>query len=228
VIVSASSRGLPVCSRLLSCYEVAIYLREALARARLADQIAGINLKDDNPLDREELEELRQEASRHRDFLWSVIPGDRAWLTADPPSHPEADYGVPHVVVIRSGEVVFRYRLSDGWTGREIGPILPPTAWLTHDEAIAIASDWLRGRYPIVPPVAAVHESVKRTTPRHDQHVDDSLYPEERGKSQTKWWVSFACNWDTDKLGMPVRLIVVVDDLTREAKLGTDAGDPIP
>jgi hypothetical protein len=225
--VAASSRGLPVCSRLLSSYEVAIYLRQASAGAHLADRIAGMNLHGDKPFDREEVEEWDHEASRHRDFLWSVVPGDRVWLTAETPSHPEAAYSVPHLVVIRAGRLVFRYRLPDWGTGREFGPILPRTAKLTCDEAIAIASDRVRDLYAIVPPVAGVHEFVKRTTPRHDKQADDNVSPEERDKSHTHWWVSFACNWDTDKLGLPVTLHVIVDDLTGEAELVTNVGDPI-
>jgi hypothetical protein len=98
---------LSLCSHLVSPDELARYLELASKFARLSDLVAN-----SVPLDPDELELWRDESSRHRDFRWSVLPGDKVWLTAEPPRHPEVEYGMPYLVVVRGGRVVCRYRLE--------------------------------------------------------------------------------------------------------------------
>jgi hypothetical protein len=216
------SQDLPLCSRLLGPDEIVHYLRLASMRARLADFAAGALPPDTSPLDREELEELRDEASRHRDFRWSVLPGDKVWLTADPPRHPEAEHGVPHLVIVRGGTVVFRYRLGN-WTGPGLeSPILAPTMRLTRDEVVTIASDWVRAHYPIVPAVADVREFSDRTLDQLEQRAGATISQEKRRQISNEWCVSFACSWETDEAGMPMSLLVLVDDTTGQAELAPD------
>jgi hypothetical protein len=61
--------------------------------------------------------------------------------------------------------------------------------------AIEVASEWVRSRYPVVPPIL---------TPIRVDHY---------------WSIAFFCSWDTDALGMPETLIVAVDDKTHEVHL---------
>jgi len=188
-------------------------------RARLADFEAGALPSDITPLDREGLAELRDEASRHRDFRWSVLPGDKVWLTAGPPTHPEVEHGMPYLVVVRGATVVFRYRLGDCMGPGLVSSVLAPTMRLTADEAVTIASDWVRARYPVVPAAAWVQDFSDRTMDQLEHGLGDRFSQDERRQVLNKWWVSFACSWETDELGMPNSLHVLVDDATGQADL---------
>jgi hypothetical protein len=204
-----------LCSRLLSPDEIEDYLRLAALKGRLAGLMATSLPADADPLDRDELRELEDETSRHREFRWAVLPGDRVWITADPPRHPEAEHGVPHLLVVRGGRPVFRYRLAP-----EAGPVLPPpTTRLTREEAVAIASEWVRARHPVVPPVARAQIFSDHEIDQLERRSGTTLAPGERAEATGRWSVTFACSWDTDALGMPPALHVLVDDATGQAHL---------
>ena len=99
-----------------------------------------------------------------------------------------------------------------------IVPTLPTTLCLTHDEVIGIASDWVRARYPVVPPIACVLEFSEQSMREIEQACGHRLASEEREACVNQWRVIFACSWDTDKLGMPEGISVDIDDLTGEVK----------
>jgi hypothetical protein len=101
---------------------------------------------------------------------------------------------------------------------------------MTRDEIVKIATGWVRERYPIVPPVAAVSHFTDEgaqtfhTPPgrgpftfglSYDDHPELPRPTELIGK----WVVSFFCSWDTDEAGMPETLHVYVDDSTGEVEL---------
>jgi hypothetical protein len=67
---------------------------------------------------------------------------------------------------------------------------------VTSDDAIRLAAAWVWTRYPVVPPVNV------------DLVMTDS----------DKWFVSFFCSWDTDVLGMPSTLNVLVDNASGEVR----------
>jgi hypothetical protein len=102
--------------------------------------------------------------------------------------------------------------------------MLPSTLRLTHDEVIRIACDWVRSRYSVVPPVVLVLEFSEQAILQLEQKCGHRLPPEERARCLNKWQVSFACSRDTDVLGMPQGLHVVVDDLTSHASLAESHG----
>ncbi len=211
---------LPLCSRLLARDEIAQYLRLATMWAGFSDVAAKALRRENNPLDRGELELLKDEAARHRDFVWSILPGDKVWLTAEPRRHPEVEHGMPYLVVVRNAAVVFRYRLGD-WNGTGpwlISPVLAPTMRLTRDEVVTIASDWVATNYSVVPAVVWIQELSDRTIDQLERQLGETIPPDERRRISNKWWVSFACSWETDKAGIPTSLQVLVDDVTGQAK----------
>jgi hypothetical protein len=76
---------------------------------------------------------------------------------------------------------------------------------MTKEEAIARASEWVRAQYPVVPPMGL---ATRLTLP---EGVEVS--PAETKELQAvacKWMVSFCCSWDTDALGFPLQLHVLV------------------
>jgi hypothetical protein len=217
--MSSVSLGLLICSRLLSGDEVAHYLRLASTWAQQADSTAAFLPSDAGALDRDVQRHLRDEAARHREFRSSVIPGDKVWHTAGAPSHSEVDHGEPYLVVIRGTNVITRYR-PGGLFDAEWGlPILDPEKQLTRDEVIAIASDWVRARYPTVPEVIRVQEFSDQTLNRLERARGNRYSPIERRQLSDHWWVYFATPCDTDETGIPPRLRVVVDDITGRADL---------
>jgi hypothetical protein len=211
---------LPLCSRLLARDEIAQYLRLATMRAGFSDFAANALCRENSPFDRGELGVLRDEAGRHRDFVWSILPGDKVWLTAEPRRHPEVEHGMPYLVVVRNAAVVFRYRLGD-WTEAGPGsnaPVLAPTMRLTRDEVVTIASDWVATNYSVVPAVVSIQEFSDRTIDQLERQMGKTFPPDERRGISNKWWVSFACSWETDAAGLPTSLQVLVDDVTGQAK----------
>jgi hypothetical protein len=210
LVMCSSPQSMPLCSRLLSPDEVENYLRLAAMRGRLAGRMETILPAVAGPLDRDELRGLEDETARHREFLWAVLPGDRVWITTDPPRHPETEYGVPHLVVVRGGRPVFRYRLDPG-----AGPVLPPaTTRLTREEAVALASEWVRARYPVVPPVTMAQIFADHEIDALERRTGTAFTPGERADATGRWSVAFACSWDTDAQGMPSSLLVLIDDAT--------------
>ena len=91
--MSLNPRSLPDCSRLLSSYELTAHLRNAKLLALSADNRADTCRSEKGADAQQELKGLRDEASRHRELLWSVRPGDRVWLTLGSPPHPECEFG---------------------------------------------------------------------------------------------------------------------------------------
>jgi hypothetical protein len=210
-------QGLPICSRLFADDEIARQLELASEWARMADSVATA-LTPADALDRDELRQWRDEAARHREFRRAVIPGDRVWFTAGPPSHPEAEYGVPYLVVVRGADVITMYRPGDsdgaGWDMT----ILAPTKRLTREEVIVLASDWVRARYPTVPAVARVLEFSDQVLDQLERATGKNYSPSERRQFTSRWWVVFAPG-DGDQSGLPTSLRVNVDDVTGEADL---------
>jgi hypothetical protein len=97
----------PPCSRLLTDKFVESFPKLFLQNAQLADSIAAYYRK----LDPEESESWDAKARHNRELVWSILPGDRFWITVDESSHPEVDCVVSFVVV-RGGTVVFKERLG--------------------------------------------------------------------------------------------------------------------
>lgn len=87
-----------------------------------------------------------------------------------------------------------------------------------QDQAIALAQDWVRERYPVVPPVAAAFEITDLESPQ-DLPTEELLVLEQ---NLGNWFVAFFCSWDTDVLGMPEKLAVVVDRHTGDVRLEFD------
>ncbi len=216
--MSRNPPSLPACSRLLSSYELTAHLRNAKLLALSADKYAD-TLRSENGDDaQQERKNLQAEASRHRELLWSVRPGDRVWLTLGSPPHPECDFGASYLVVVRAGKVVLWYRVSQWMHTGAFVPILPTTLRLTHDEVISIACEWVRRRYPVVPPVARVLEFSEQSLFQIEQACGHRFESEEREQCVNQWRVNFVCSWDTDKLGLPQRISLVIDDLTGDVK----------
>src|SRR5262245_58836934 len=90
--------GGPLCSRLLP-HELGVLFLE---RARLAD----MSTEDCVPDEIEASEAYLAVARRNRDLVWSILPGDRIWLTIDPQAHPEVKVGVASIVVVRGGKII--------------------------------------------------------------------------------------------------------------------------
>lgn len=87
---------------------------------------------------------------------------------------------------------------------------------MKRKEAVAIAESWVRERYPAVPPIADAFEILA------DNMITDGLAVDAKQavrQNQGNWMVFFFCSWDTDELGMPSTLIVIVDQKTQEARL---------
>lgn len=92
---------------------------------------------------------------------------------------------------------------------------------MAQDQVIAAASGWVRDRYPVVPPVGLVLEfsEEKLDAIERQQSAAGVVLPAgERRYLANKWVVSFCGSWDTDALGMPMGLQVVVDDATGQAE----------
>ena len=94
---------------------------------------------------------------------------------------------------------------------------------LTRDDAVTVASDWVRARYPIVPEIAWVQEFSGRTIDQFEQRTGKRFSQDERRQLSNKWWVSFRCSWDTDELGMPSTLHLLIDDITGAAESALSA-----
>jgi len=90
---------------------------------------------------------------------------------------------------------------------------------MRENEAIDIASKWIRDRYPVVPPVANVFDFTKKNIQARQRAGREVLNDEEIKHLQGKWFICFACSWDTDSVGMPRSLSVEVDDETGHAKI---------
>jgi hypothetical protein len=81
---------------------------------------------------------------------------------------------------------------------------------MTRDEAIQLANGWVRARFRVVPPIAMAME----LTPDGLSMASETL---ERELSSAEWalvgdWcVFYKCDWDTDAMGLPLRLGVKVD-----------------
>jgi hypothetical protein len=108
---------------------------------------------------------------------------------------------------------------------------------MTHEEAMSIASDYVRKRYSFAPPIILVQHVIH-------ENLEDTLvavgttwlkmpgssawrksiahtHPEPQGHScckpgQAGWIVGFFMSWDTDAIGMPQTLMVAIDDITGE------------
>jgi hypothetical protein len=217
--VSGNRPNLPSCSRLLSSYELAAHLRNAWSLAVSVENRADAHPYESGNIAEEALKALRDEASRHRDFFWTVRQGDRVWLTVDAPRHPECDFGASYLVVVRAGKVVLRYRIPSSAASGVIVPMLPISLRLTQDHVINAACEWVRSRYAVVPPVALVLELSEETILKLERDYGYRIPSEEREAYLNKWWVSFARLRDMDEPGMPAAIHVVVDDLTGEVNL---------
>jgi hypothetical protein len=90
---------------------------------------------------------------------------------------------------------------------------------LTKEEAIGAAEKAVRERYSLVPPVGQAI-----MIPKNVIELNRGLLPEivldiSRQKYAGKWLVCFHCSWDTDELGLPISLIVLVDSKTGRTEI---------
>jgi hypothetical protein len=93
---------------------------------------------------------------------------------------------------------------------------------MTQGEAVQQVERWVRDRYPVVPAVGLVldfrPEAIKRIREVHELG-GQQVSPKDVHRLRGKWCVYFRCSGDTDELGMPLRLGVLVDDETGAAEL---------
>ena len=71
---------------------------------------------------------------------------------------------------------------------------------MSRNQAIDLSSQWVQARYPITPPLGMVWQITEAET--DCRHL------------LGKWVVTFCCSWDTDALGLPLTLILLVDTST--------------
>jgi hypothetical protein len=110
---------------------------------------------------------------------------------------------------------------------------------VTKDEAVSQAQAFVKGKYPLVPPVSMVSRiTVRQMGFRERVHIESwmrfggstemrhsvALADVEEFPSREhvlalsgKWQIAFFLSWDTDVVGMPQSLIVIVDDLDGSA-----------
>jgi hypothetical protein len=106
---------------------------------------------------------------------------------------------------------------------------------MNKEEAISQAQDFVRGKYPIVPPITGVVHVTKRPRGLEQQlFIESWLYSpnpariksssstwadhtdSETASFLNKWLIYFYMSWDTDAAGMPQTLGVMVDDFGSE------------
>lgn len=102
---------------------------------------------------------------------------------------------------------------------------------MNQEEAISQAQDFVRSKYPIVPPITGVVHVTERPLGLEQRlFVESWLYSTDSARmisssrtwadhrdSETtnylnKWLIYFYMSWDTDTAGMPQTLGVMVDD----------------
>jgi hypothetical protein len=89
---------------------------------------------------------------------------------------------------------------------------------VTGDEAIRVAATWVWGRYPVVPPVNCALEMTEQTLGQARRHLPGGSAEEAVRLLRGTWFVSFFCSWDTDALGLPQTLNVLVDKISGEVQ----------
>jgi hypothetical protein len=89
---------------------------------------------------------------------------------------------------------------------------------MTQKQAVVYANSWVRGHFSMVPQVvsARLYNDELLLLCRFSLGEDPPL--EEWGRVYGKWKVSYFCNWDTDILGLPETLHVLVDNVSGEAE----------
>jgi hypothetical protein len=86
---------------------------------------------------------------------------------------------------------------------------------MTARDAEILATGWVWQRFPVVPPINLVFEFSERELSKvKSQGMVRNI--EEEDEVRGKWFVSFFCSWDTDSLGMPQTLNLLVDDKNGE------------
>ena len=90
------------------------------------------------------------------------------------------------------------------------------------DEAISVASKWVKDRYPVVPSVARAFQITDDMFSEDELTLNPDFREEDAKAVADKWFVGYFCDWDTDALGMPEYLIVLVDNNTQEVELAPD------
>lgn len=102
---------------------------------------------------------------------------------------------------------------------------------MNKEEAISQAQDFVRSKYPIVPPITGVFHATERPleseqrlfieswlySPGPARIISSSSTWADQRDSETasflnKWLIYFYMSWDTDAAGMSQTLGVVVDD----------------
>ena len=83
---------------------------------------------------------------------------------------------------------------------------------MTRAEAIKHARRWVRDRYPVVPSVAGVLDFRPAAIIKAELQLGHPFASSEMERFRGRWCVLFRCSWDTDALGLPLRLGVLVDD----------------
>jgi hypothetical protein len=82
------------------------------------------------------------------------------------------------------------------------------------DDPVVLAAAWVWARFPVVPPVGAVYDFSERAVAELQRQAPGQLTAEEARQVQGKWFISFFCSWDTDALGLPMTLNLLVDCAT--------------
>lgn len=90
---------------------------------------------------------------------------------------------------------------------------------LTREEAAAIAARWVASHYPVVPPIVGVYQLSERSSEGREPRLGPRSYLEDRSAAPSQWMVAYLCSRETDALGMPQSLRVLVDDATGFAEL---------
>ena len=89
---------------------------------------------------------------------------------------------------------------------------------MDESEAIILASQWVWTHYPVVPPVNLGLMFSERAIARLGLHGSAEITNHDYQKLCGKWFVSFFCSWDTDALGLPETLNVLVDSMSGEVE----------
>jgi hypothetical protein len=92
---------------------------------------------------------------------------------------------------------------------------------MTREEATACANRWVRAHFPTVPQVSSTRLFNDELLRLYRVSSGEDPPVEEWKKMYGKWMVSYFCNWDTDALGLPETLHVLVDDMSGDAQRRT-------
>src|SRR5713101_2920043 len=97
---------------------------------------------------------------------------------------------------------------------------------MTREDAITRANAWVQAHFAVVPPVGFVIRFDRALFTRFQ--LENGIDPAEADLQGLfgKWMISYHCSWDTDALGLPLTLHVLVDDSTGIAeRLPFDDGE---